>query len=119
MSRSASTSEQRHAGRHGGEAVAASPRLAVAIEAIVSGQFSPGEPHRFRPLTDAVLGADEFMTASDFDAYWKAQRAVDALWREPAAWWRMSILNVARMSWFSSDRTIREYAEDIWHIPTR
>ncbi len=50
------------------------------------------------------------MIAADFDAYWQAQRAIDALWSDPSAWWRVSILNTARMGWFSSDRTIREYA---------
>ena len=68
-------------------------------------------------MTEAILGYDHFMVAADFDAYWPAQRAVDALWSDPAAWWRMSILNTARMSWFSSDRTIREYADEIWRVP--
>jgi starch phosphorylase len=54
------------------------------------------------------------MVGSDFEAYWAAQRHVDALWRNPAAWWRASVLNTARIGWFSSDRTIREYAEEIW-----
>ena len=54
------------------------------------------------------------MVAADFDSYWQTQRDIDALWRRPRDWWRMSILNTARMGWFSSDRTIREYADDIW-----
>ena len=49
--------------------------------------------------------------------HWQAQRTVDALWRSPADWWRASILNTARMSWFSSDRAIRDYAREIWHVP--
>jgi starch phosphorylase len=57
------------------------------------------------------------MVAADFDAYWEAQRKLDALWRDPAVWWRMSLLNTARMGWFFSDRTIREYAQDIWQVP--
>ncbi len=57
------------------------------------------------------------MVAADFDTYWQAQRAVDALWKDSAAWWRASILNTARMGWFSSDRTIREYADDVWRVP--
>jgi starch phosphorylase len=65
----------------------------------------------------ALLAYDPFMVAADFNAYWDAQRSVDQLWRLPAAWWRASILNTARMAWFSSDRAIREYAQDVWHVP--
>ncbi len=65
---------------------------------------------------DAVLVPDHFMVAGDFDAYWQTQRQVDWLWREPAAWWKASILNTARMGFFSSDRAIREYAREIWGI---
>jgi starch phosphorylase len=57
------------------------------------------------------------MVAADFDAYWEEQRKLDALWLNPAAWWRISLLNTARMGWFSSDRTIREYAQEIWQVP--
>jgi starch phosphorylase len=57
------------------------------------------------------------MVAADFDAYFKAQRAVDQLWHSAFDWTRASILNTARMAWFSSDRTIGEYAEDIWMTP--
>ena len=53
--------------------------------------------------------------SADFDDYFRTQRAIDAQWQQPQ-WAMMSILNVARMGWFSSDRTIREYAEDIWDI---
>jgi glycogen phosphorylase len=111
--------EKRRAGLQGCDAAGASPALAQAIESIASGLFSPDDPGRFRSLTDAILGLDEFMIAADFDAYWQAQRAVDDLWNDTASWWRMSILNTGRMSWFSSDRTVREYAAEIWHVPTR
>jgi len=56
------------------------------------------------------------MIAADFDAYWQAQRDLDALWGRPDEWWRKAILNTARMGWFSSDRTIGEYAQDIWRV---
>jgi starch phosphorylase len=56
------------------------------------------------------------MVAADFDSYWTAQRQIDRLWQAPDDWWRTSILNTARMSWFSSDRTIRDYARDIWNV---
>ena len=55
--------------------------------------------------------------AADFAAYSAAQQRVDALWRSPAAWRRAAIRNIAGMSWFSSDRTIKGYARDIWNIP--
>jgi starch phosphorylase len=79
--------------------------------------FSPDDPERFRPLVDAVLGYDAFMVGADFEAYWQAQREVDARWSDRRAWWRSSLLNTARMAWFSSDRTIGEYAEQIWNVP--
>lgn len=110
---------RRRAGLHGRDVVAGSPALAQAIESVASGRFSPDEPDRFRPLMDAVLGLDDFMIAADFDAYWQAQRSVDDLWRDQASWWRNSILNTCRMGWFSSDRTIREYADEIWHVSAR
>ena len=108
--------EKRRARSSGRAMLDVSPMLADVIDGIESGMFSPGEPDRFRELVDAMLDYDHFMVAADFDAYWAAQRAVDALWKRPDAWWRASILNTARMGWFSSDRTIREYARDIWGI---
>jgi glycogen phosphorylase len=63
---------------------------------------------------EALVGYDPYMVAADFEAYWVAQRTVDSLWAEPSDWWRKSILSTARMSWFSSDRTIREYVREIW-----
>jgi starch phosphorylase len=101
----------------GAEAVARSPILAEVLDSIRSGLFSPDEPGRYEPLVDSILGADEFMLAADFDSYWKAQRAVEALWADPAAWWKASLINTARMGWFSSDRSIREYADEIWRVP--
>ncbi len=100
----------------GQDAVAASPRLAAVIDALAAGAFSPDEPERYRELIDAILGVDEFMVAADFEAYWQAQRALDESWRNPAVWWRKSILNTARMGWFSSDRTIQEYADEVWRV---
>src|SRR4051812_30388289 len=94
-----------------------SPRLARAIDAIGSGLFSPGEPGRFEPIAHALRHLDHYMVSADFDSYYEAQRGVDARWQTVPAWTRASMLNVARMAWFSSDRTIREYADDIWNVP--
>ena len=108
--------EQRRAARViGQDAVSQSPRLSEAISAIRSGAFSPGEADRFQPIVDALLAYDQFMVAADFDAYWAAQRAVDALFGTPG-WWRAAILNTARMGWFSSDRAVREYADKVWDV---
>ena len=58
------------------------------------------------------------MVAADFSAYCEAQEAVDRLWQSPRAWGRTTLLNIAGMSWFSSDRSIAEYAAEIWNVPT-
>ncbi len=76
--------------------VAASPALAQAIEAVRGGVFSPGEPDRYAGLMQNLLERDTFMVASDFDSYVAAQEAVDRLWRDPAQWWRASILQHGR-----------------------
>jgi starch phosphorylase len=101
----------------GATAVDASPRLAAVLGALSAGDFSPDDRVRYSPIVHALLDYDRFMVAADFEAYWEAQRAVDKLWQSPAEWWRISILNTARMGWFSSDRTVREYARDIWRVP--
>ena len=96
-----------------------SPRLSRAINAIGSGEFSPDDPGRFESIAHALRHLDHYMVSADFDAYFDAQRGIDARWQVVPAWTRASILNVARMPWFSSDRTIREYAQDIWNVPVR
>ncbi|TXM74682.1 glycogen/starch/alpha-glucan phosphorylase [Methylobacterium sp. WL69] len=97
-------------------AIAASPRLAAALDLIGTGGFSPDDPARFRPIVDSLVHDDRYLLTVDFDDYWRAQRAVDAAWNDPATWWRSAILNTARMAWFSSDRSMREYAEEIWRV---
>ena len=99
--------------------IAASPLLADVLESIGSGVFSPDQPDRFRGLVDAITYHDHFMVCADFDTYYAAQRDVDARWHDRKAWWRSSVLNTANVGWFSSDRTISEYAEDIWRVPTK
>lgn len=91
-----------------------SKELQQALSAIASGVFSPGDTGRFADLVDGIYSHDWFMVAADFDAYAKAQREVDALWADRTTWYNKTILNTARMGWFSSDRTIRQYAREIW-----
>ena len=94
--------------------IEASTELSQALAAIASGVFSPDDPARFKELVDGLFEHDWFMVAADFDAYAKAQREVDQLWLDPSTWYNKTILNTARMGWFSSDRTIRQYAKEIW-----
>jgi len=98
------------------KAIQASPRLAAALDMIASGRFSPEEPGRFRPLTDDLRQRDQYLLTADFDDYWRVQRAIDAAWRDPRGWWAKAIRNTARMAWFSSDRSMREYADEIWRV---
>ncbi|MGQ3211236.1 glycogen/starch/alpha-glucan phosphorylase [Shinella sp.] len=91
-----------------------SKELSQALAAISSGVFSPDDRNRFTGLTDGIYNHDWFMVAADFDAYSKAQRDVDAIWADKTSWYSKTIRNTARMGWFSSDRTIRQYAKEIW-----
>jgi starch phosphorylase len=109
--------ERRSNGYQPRAVIEGSPELSQALAAISSGVFSPGDPARFRDLTDGLYNSDWFMVAADFDAYAAAQRNVDAVWRDSADWQARAIRNVAHVGWFSSDRTIREYAKDIWNVP--
>lgn len=90
--------------------------LKADIDLINSGLFSHGDTTLFRPLTEHLINQDPFMVLADYRAYVDCQDHINAVWRDPARWTRMSILNVARMGKFSSDRSIREYAEQIWKI---
>ncbi|SIR01458.1 glycogen phosphorylase [Rhizobium sp. RU20A] len=93
-----------------------SRELQQALSAISSGVFSPGDTGRFAGLVDGLYNHDWFMVAADFDAYAKAQREVDTLWTDPHVWYSKTIRNTSRMGWFSSDRTIRQYAKEIWRV---
>jgi starch phosphorylase len=99
------------------EIVAASPILQQVLDQVGQGVFSPSEPGLYRGLVDGLVNHDHFLVLSDFEAYAKAQAAVEARWQDRPAWRRAAILNTANMGWFSSDRTIREYAEEIWNVP--
>ncbi|MEI7994477.1 MAG: glycogen/starch/alpha-glucan phosphorylase, partial [Methylococcaceae bacterium] len=90
--------------------------LKAVIDLINSGLFSHGDTGLFRPLTDHLLYHDNYMLMADYRAYVDCQHEIDHAYRDPAHWTRMSILNVARMGKFSSDRAISEYAEHIWHL---
>jgi starch phosphorylase len=108
---------RRARGLDASDVIGKSPHLARAITAIESGAFSPDDPGRFASVGHALRHLDHYVVSADFDSYYEAQRGIDTRWKAGSAWSRASVLNVARMAWFSSDRTIREYAEDIWDVP--
>ena len=108
--------EKRASGYRGRQVIEGSRELAQAVNAIASGVFSPDDPDRYKGLMEGLYEHDWFMLAADFDAYAAAQRDVDAKFADRAAWGRSAVLNVANMGWFSSDRTIGEYAKQIWGV---
>ncbi len=92
-------------------------RLKGVLDAVASGRFSPGEASLFRPVVDSLLnGGDPYLVLADFAAYCTCQEEVERVYRDEERWTRMAILNVARAGKFSSDRTIGEYATEIWGV---
>ncbi len=91
------------------------PVLRETIDQIASGAFSGGNRDLFKPIVDSLLNQDPYMVLADFQSYLECQYKVDKAFRDQEQWTRMSILNVARMGKFSSDRSIREYCANIWH----
>ncbi len=108
---------RRQSGINAREAVAASSQLNEVLEAVSSGVFSPDDTHRYTAWVNDLLDHDHFLVTPDFDSYYAEQARVDAAWNDSKAWWKSSILNTARLGWFSSDRTIGEYADEIWNVP--
>jgi starch phosphorylase len=91
--------------------------LRLALDMIRDGAFSRGDPELFAPIVESLLdGGDRYLLLADFASYLECQSHVAATYPDRAVWTRMSILNTAGMGYFSSDRTIREYAEDIWNV---
>jgi starch phosphorylase len=90
--------------------------LKAVIDAIGSGVFCPEDPHLFRPLVDSLLNQDRYLILADYAGYCAAQNELALAYQDPERWTRMAILNVARSGRFSSDRTIRQYAEEIWRV---
>ncbi|MDQ2780480.1 MAG: glycogen/starch/alpha-glucan phosphorylase [Pseudomonadota bacterium] len=109
--------ERRAAGYEPLRIAEADPRIQGVLQTIANGHFSPDEPERYRPLMDALTwGGDHYLLLADFDSYLAAQARIDALFRDKEAWARKAIANVAGMGFFSSDRTIREYASEVWDL---
>ena len=90
--------------------------LKMAIDRLAEGAFSPAEPGRYKDIVNTLRETDYYQLLADYADYVTAQGRVDELYRKPAAWTRSAILNVAGMGVFSSDRTIHEYASQIWNV---
>ena len=92
------------------------PELKVVIDLIADGYFSRGDRELFRPLVNTLLHGDPYMLLADFQSFVDCQSQVSQAYLDKEHWTRMSILNVARSGKFSSDRTIKEYCQDIWKV---
>lgn len=90
--------------------------LKAVIDAIAMGQFSDGDTQLFQPIVDSLLGRDEYLVLADFRSYVSCCETAAGVYRDHERWTRMSILNTARCGFFSSDRTIQQYCDDIWRI---
>jgi starch phosphorylase len=95
-------------------AIEASPRLQRVLGQIAEGRFAPHDPSRYHGLVGMLYDHDYFLVTCDFDSYFDTQRRADTAYRNPANWAAMAVVNTASMGWFSSDRTIKGYARDIW-----
>ena len=106
--------ELHHQGYRPWELIGSMPELADVLRLVEQGHFSNGDGDLFRPLLENLTGRDPFYVLADFDDYMRCQDAVSKAWADRQRWNRMSLLNTARTAFFSSDRSIRDYAEKIW-----
>ncbi len=105
----------RNSGYNPGAFIAQNPYLRRALELIRDNFFTPGEPDIFRPIIDS-FNYDTYMVAADFASYMETQKKIADLYRDPVKWQEKCLHNIAKMGMFSSDRSIRDYAEKIWNI---
>jgi starch phosphorylase len=91
--------------------------LRRALDLVARGEFSGGDRAMFEPVVANLLGQDRFMVLADYQSYLDAQERVEAAYADPDAWSRSAVLNVARTGFFSSDRSMRDYLDRIWHAP--
>jgi starch phosphorylase len=90
------------------------PALKRVLDAIGNGSFSPADPKRYRSLVDGLLGSDPYLLLADFASYVSAQAHVDVLYRDQTAWNACALRNISGMGFFSTDRTVAEYAQNVW-----
>jgi starch phosphorylase len=98
------------------EAYETDPVLHEVIDALADGTFAHGDTALFRPIVDSLLGEDPWMLLADFRSYVECQAEVERAYLDPERWTRMSILNTARMGFFSSDRSIADYCREVWRV---
>ncbi|KAH8867799.1 Glycogen phosphorylase, liver form [Schistosoma japonicum] len=96
--------------------VSSNPELRLCLEQIRDGFFCPTEPDLFKELYRKLVTEDKFMVCADYASYMRAQAEVDSAYRDEVRWSKMSLMNIAAAGKFSSDRTVREYARDIWRV---
>jgi starch phosphorylase len=108
--------ERKAAGYDPKKCIEGDDRLRAALDLIKSGFFSPDDPDRFKPVIDDIYNNDQYLTCADFKSYWDCQQTVSETFRDPTQWSTMVAHNLANVGRFSSDRTISQYAEDIWGI---
>ncbi len=106
----------RNAGYNPSDYIARSERLREVIEVIESGLFNPGQPDLFKPITDSLRYHDPYMVCADFDTYLEAEHRAAMDYGDQRAWSRRALLNIAGSGKFSSDETIRQYADEIWGL---
>ena len=108
----------RETGYNARQTIEHDPTLKDVLDTLAAGAFSPDDHGRFHQLVDRLYNSDWFLVTADFQAYWQRQREVDVDFRNQQRWTERAILNTAKVGWFSSDRTIRGYARDVWNVPT-
>ncbi|MEB3263999.1 MAG: glycogen/starch/alpha-glucan phosphorylase, partial [Synechococcus sp.] len=106
----------RNGGHHPWEVPDTLPDLREALDLIGMGHFSDGDAGLFQPLLRSLIEHDPFFVLADLADYLRAQQEVDRCWHEQSEWQRRSLLNTARSGFFSSDRSIAEYAATIWNV---
>jgi starch phosphorylase len=93
------------------------PHLKAIIDSLIDGTWSEGNLETFRPIFDEIMHRnDEYFVLKDFDAYAAAQETISKLYQQPKIWQKMAIINIARSGFFSTDRTIQQYVDDIWRL---
>ncbi|CAH8678865.1 unnamed protein product [Schistosoma haematobium] len=96
--------------------VSSNPELRLCLDQIRDGYYCPNEPDLFKDLYNKLVTEDKFMVCADYGDYMRAQAEVESAYKDEVKWSKMVLMNIAAAGKFSSDRTVREYARDIWRV---